>query len=332
MRRYYLGGTLAALALGLAACGSSNSSGGSGGSGTSTAADGNKTTAVTVSVAPFAAYAPLYVAIKEGIFTKHHLKVTPHPVAGGSESVTGLISGSFQFGEPDTVAMLTGASKGLPLRVVGLASQGGATAATDYSCLAVNNPAIKTPKDLEGKTIAVNVLNNIVTLSLKGALAKQGADVSKLKFAEIPVPDEPVALQQHRVDGVSVTEPFCKAMESQGAHSVSATFADTTPNMLTGVWVTTQSYIDQHADVVRNFAAAISEANAFSQTHPDVVRQVVPTFTQIPAAVAKGMKLPTWTAGLNRGSLALIDQLARKFGMYDKQVDTAGLVPSFVPK
>jgi NitT/TauT family transport system substrate-binding protein len=96
--------------------------------------------------------------------------------------------------------------------------------------------------------------------------------------------------------------------------------------------VTTQKYIDQHADVARNFAAAISEANAFSQTHPDVVRQVVPTFTQIPAAVAKGMKLPTWTAGLNPSSLALIDQLARKFGMYDKQVDTAGLVPSFVPK
>jgi hypothetical protein len=44
------------------------------------------------------------------------------------------------------------------------------------------------------------------------------------------------------------------------------------------------------------------------------------------------MKLPTWTAGLNRSSLELIDQLARKFGMYDKQVDTAGLVPSFVPQ
>jgi hypothetical protein len=43
------------------------------------------------------------------------------------------------------------------------------------------------------------------------------------------------------------------------------------------------------------------------------------------------MKLPTWTAGLNRSSLALIGCLARKFGIYDKQVDTAGLVPLFVP-
>jgi ABC-type nitrate/sulfonate/bicarbonate transport system substrate-binding protein len=51
--------------------------------------------------------------------------------------------------------------------------------------------------------------------------------------------------------------------------------------MLTGVWVTTQKYIDEHGDVARNFAAAMSEANAFSQARPDVVRDVVPTFTQI---------------------------------------------------
>ncbi|MEA2242360.1 MAG: NitT/TauT family transport system substrate-binding protein [Solirubrobacteraceae bacterium] len=334
MRKIHLTGpVLALVAVGLAACGSgsSSTSTSSGAAATSSgAAASDKTVTVKVSVAPFAAYAPLYVGIKAGIFTKHHLKVIPEPSGGGSESVTALISGSVQFADPDAVATLTAASKGLPVRVVGLASQGGSTPETDYSCLAVRKPSIKGPKDMEGKTVAVNSLNNIVTLSLKGALSKQGVDVSKVKFAEIPVPDEPVALEQNRVDGVSVTEPFCSFMESKGARSLSATFADTTPDMLTGVWVTTQKYIDDHGDVARNFAAAISEANVYSVAHPEVVREVVPTFTQIPAAAAKTMKLPSWTAGLNRSSLALIDELSRKFGMYDKKVDTGSLVPSFV--
>jgi NitT/TauT family transport system substrate-binding protein len=310
----------------LAACGGEDKPAASTGGGSAA----QRTVTVKVAAGPFAAYAPLYVGIRQGIFAKHHLKVDPQPVVGGAEAVAGLISGSFQFGSPDSVATLTAASKGLPLRVLGLASQGGDTANDDYSCLEVRDKSITTPKQLEGKTVAVNVLGNIVTLSMKAALAKQNVDVSKIKYLEIPVPEEPQALQQGRVDAVSVTEPFCRAMEADGARSLSATFADTTPRMLTGVWVTTQKYIDEHGDVARNFAAAIAEANAYSESHPEVVREVVPTFTQIPAAVAKEMKLPSWSAKLDPSSVALLDTLARRFDMYKKPVDTKALVPDFV--
>jgi NitT/TauT family transport system substrate-binding protein len=59
---------------------------------------------------------------------------------------------------------------------------------------------------------------------------------------------------------------------------------------------------------------AINKSLSFAQSHPDVVRQVVPTYTKIPPAVAKKMRLPTWSPNLNQPSIQQTADLAQKYG------------------
>ena len=67
---------------------------------------------------------------------------------------------------------------------------------------------IKEPKDLEGKTIAANTLNNICEVTINATLEEKGVDVSKLKYTEIPFPEMVGALEKGRVDAACVVEPF----------------------------------------------------------------------------------------------------------------------------
>ena len=69
---------------------------------------------------------------------------------------------------------------------------------------------IKSGKDLEGKTIAVNTLKNICEVTIKASLEKEGVDVDKLKFTEVPFPDMLAALENgrgRRLRGGAVREP-----------------------------------------------------------------------------------------------------------------------------
>jgi ABC-type nitrate/sulfonate/bicarbonate transport system substrate-binding protein len=45
---------------------------------------------------------------------------------------------------------------------------------------------IQEPADLEGKTIAINTLNNISQLTVTAALDSEGVDTSTLHFVEVP--------------------------------------------------------------------------------------------------------------------------------------------------
>ena len=58
---------------------------------------------------------------------------------------------------------------------------------------------MKTPKDLEGKTIAVNTLNNICGVTINATLEEKGVDVSTLKYTEVPFPEMVAALEKGRV-------------------------------------------------------------------------------------------------------------------------------------
>ena len=67
---------------------------------------------------------------------------------------------------------------------------------------------IRTAKHLEGKTIAVNNLNNVGTLAINTAMAKEGGDYTKVKYTEVPFPEMNAALEApKRVDAIWQVEP-----------------------------------------------------------------------------------------------------------------------------
>ena len=311
---------LALVALLVAACGGG---GGGGGGGSSS---GGPTT-LKVGVIPIADVAPLYVGIKQGFFKQEKLTIKPQLAEGGATITAQTVSGDLQVGFSNVTSLVIASSKKLPVQIVA----SGVQAAKDDSgawdaVLSKKGSPIKDLKALEGKTVSVNNLNNVGPLTINTAMEKAGADYKKVKYVEVPFPDANGALDTGRIDAAFVVEPFVSQGKAQGANEVTHSFEETAPNYAVATYFVTKQYAAQNKDVLDRFVRAINKSLDYSQNHPDRVRQVVPTYTKIPKDVAAKMKLPQWSADLNRPSIQQTADLAQKYGFVDEKPDLGALI------
>lgn len=194
-RRAGLPVVVALLAASLAACG------GDDGAATSTGGVSGELKKVSVGVIPILDVAPLYLGIEKGIFAEHGLEVTPKPAQGGAAIVPAVLTGSNDFGFSNVVSLLTARDKGVPLVAVAGGSSSTGDPAKDFnSVLVAKGSTLTSAKDLAGKTVAINTLNNIGDTTVRTAVEKAGGDPNSVKFLELPLPDMPAQLAAGRID------------------------------------------------------------------------------------------------------------------------------------
>ena len=307
-RRALLAATAAVLALvAIAACGGDDGGGGG--------ANASKPTTLKVGVIPIADVAPLYVGIKQGFFRQEKLDIKPQLAEGGATITAQVVSGDLQIGFSNVTSLVIAASKKLPVQIVASGVHGAKDDSGAWDAvLSKKGSPIKDLKALEGKTVSVNNLNNVGPLTINNAMEKAGADYKKVKYVEVPFPDANGALDTGRIDAAFVVEPFVSQGKAQGATEVTHSFEETSPNYAVATYFVTKQYAAQNKDVLDRFVRAINKSLDYAQSHPDLVRQVVPTYTKIPKDVAAKMRLPQWSADLNRPSIQQTADLAQKYG------------------
>jgi NitT/TauT family transport system substrate-binding protein len=311
---------LAAVAAALTACG-----GGGGGGGGSTKAGQPAT--LKVGTIPIADVAPLYLGIKKGFFKEQKLTIKPELAQGGAAIVTSVMSGDNQIGFSNVTSLIIAGSKGLPVQIVSQGVLGAANRAHAWDALFVpKGSSITSPKQLEGKTVAVNNLNNVGPLTINTALAQMGVDYKKVKYVEVDFPDMPAALASHRVDAAWMVEPFVSVVKAAGGKMLANPFEQTAPNLTIATYFSTKQYIAKNKDVVNRFKTAIDKSLDYAQQHPAEVRKIVLTYTKIPPAAAAHMSLPQWRADLNRPTIQKTAQLAQKYGFAPKAPDLSQLI------
>jgi len=97
-------------------------------------------------------YAPLFVALDKGYYKAEGLNVTLAEGSGAQTVLKLLASGNEKFGYGPAVAAAQAVSKGLPVEVVALYQT-----KAPMGVIAFPDVALKSPKDLEGKRLAVSV-------------------------------------------------------------------------------------------------------------------------------------------------------------------------------
>jgi NitT/TauT family transport system substrate-binding protein len=323
MRRLLAGLTAGAFLLATAACGSSDDSGTSG-KGTSS---GGVTT-VELGLIPIVDVAPVYLGQKKGFYEKHGLKLTISTAQGGAAIVPGVVSGQFQFGFSNVTSLMVAQSNNVPVKAVvnGIASTG--VRGKDFNALMVKKgSAIKSPKQLEGKKVAINTLKNINETAVREAVRKAGGDPDQVKFVELAFDQMPAALDQGQVDAVTVVEPAAATVKSQGGVQIASPLVDVSPHHTFSIYFTSRQYDQKNPDLVKKFQDATAESLAYADAHPDEVRAIVTTYTKIPAAVLEQVTLPKWPAEANRSSIEALRKLGQEDGLFKTAPDLDKLLP-----
>ncbi|NGO41285.1 ABC transporter substrate-binding protein [Streptomyces ureilyticus] len=322
MRRLLIGLTVSAVFVTASACGSSNSSDSAG----DTAADG--TTTVKVGIIPILDVAPVYLGQKKGFYKKRGLKLELTPAQGGAAIVPGVLNNEFQFGFSNTTSLLVAQSKKVPVKVVANGVASTAEEGADFMGTTVKKGSpIKSPKQLEGKKVAVNSLNNICDTSIKESVRKDGGDASKLKFVEMPFDQMPAALENDDVDAACTPEPALSTVKEAGGTAIAASFYDVDPNLTVAMYFTSQQYAKQNPELVKKFQEATAESLEYADSHPDEVREIVATYTKIPPTLLEKLTLPHWPAEPNRASIERLAELAKQDGQLKEDPDLDALLP-----
>jgi NitT/TauT family transport system substrate-binding protein len=301
---------LALTVLLIAGCGDDGGGGGGGGGGPQT---------LKVGVIPIADVAPLYVGMDQGFFEDEQLKIEPQLAEGGAAIVPSVISGDYQIGFSNTTSLIIAASKDLPVQIISQGVLAGTGPDDAWDALLVPKGSdIKAPADLEGKTVAVNTLNNIGPLTINTAMKQAGADYTKIKYVEVPFPDMNAALEAKRVDAAWVVEPGFTGGLAAGSKPLFNPYEETAKNLTVATYFASKQYIAENRDTVDRFVRAMQKSLEYSASHPDAVRKAVGRYTEIPPEVTDKMRLPVWRADLNEPTIQQTAELAKEYGFVEE--------------
>lgn len=272
-----------------------------------------------VGVIPIADVAPLYVGIKQGFFDAENLAIEPQMAEGGAAIVPSVLSGDYQFGFSNTTSLIIAASKKLPVQIVSQGVLAGTGPDDAWDAVVVRKGAdIETAKDLEGKSVAVNTLNNIGPVTINNWMEKNGADHTKIKYVEVPFPDMGAALESGRVDAAFTVEPAYSGALAGGGTALFNSYEEVAPNMTVATYFASKQYIAENQDVVERFQRAMQKSLEYAAANDADVRAAVGEYTEIPPEVIEKIKLPTWKADLNEPTIQTVADLAKKYGFIEE--------------
>jgi NitT/TauT family transport system substrate-binding protein len=304
--------------LAVAACGGggSSSSGSSGGSRSS----GGPT---TLHVQETAGVPSAFVAfgIAKGFFAKQKLKIDLQASQGGATTVPALVSGKIQVAGSNVVSLLIAASKGLPVEAIAPGTSAHGSGRKDFGALMVaKGSPVRDVRQLAGKTVAVNTLNNIAEVVVKASLQKSGVDPKQVKLREIDFPEMGPALAKHDVDAAFLIEPFVTIARKAGDRIVDYSYVTTEPNLQVGAYAVSRKFAQENPDAVKGYRAAVGETATYLMAHQDEFRAFLAKQAKTPPKLAEAMELPTFTTKLNTASMQRTAGLVQQFGLVKDKV------------
>jgi NitT/TauT family transport system substrate-binding protein len=231
-------------------------------------------TELRVGVLPIIDDAPLYIAIQKGYFANEGLKVTPQVVQGGALALPKLARGGLDISFVNYVSVFKAQADGGKYHIL---AEGYQAKPNVMGIVALNNK-IAEPKDLAGKTIAVNTKGNVGTLTIASALSTSDVTPGSVKFKEVPFPDMAKTLQAGQVDAAWMVEPFItSAAQTLGAQLVLDTASGPTADLPVAGYVSTASFAERYPRTVAAFRRAMHRAQ-LAATDRQNVERVLPSY------------------------------------------------------
>jgi NitT/TauT family transport system substrate-binding protein len=134
------------------------------------------------------------------------------------------------------------------------------------------------------------------------------------------------AVEAGQVDAAFVVEPFLTMALAKGWHAIGS-YADVDPKLCVALYFTSTQLASSNPGLVKRFADAMNESLTYADSHPDAVRAVLGTYTQISADVRANLTLPKWPTAIDQASIAKLATLMVGDGLMTAQPDLAALLP-----
>lgn len=315
----------------LSGCGSSGASGGTASSTYDcTKPDAGSMTEISVAALPILTNGALYTGMDQGFFEKHGLKPEIELVTSAQGAIASLVGGNVDFAFTTTANMLSAIDQGQAIRGVApfagiepgyyekmQAGEDGYTSGIN-GLLVQDDTGIDSPKDLEGKTVAVQD-PAFTKLMVQWVIKDDGGDPGKVNYVLMPANDAYPALQAGKVDATYSYEPLMSGFEKKGLRNLSWLEVDVFHDGPMSYMAAGNKYIDAHPDVAARFACAIEESDRYANEHPDQVRAAIAREQNVDPDTYAAQKVSWFFDQPDLESLDRVQDVMLEFGQLKKK-------------
>jgi NitT/TauT family transport system substrate-binding protein len=277
---------------------------------------------IKLGVLPFSESLAAVIADKQGFFKEEGLEVEITKFDSGAIAVPVLQSGRIDIVLSNTIATFQAIEQGLDAVVLAPGAIVRASPPDTTTALIVRKDSIKSLKDLEGKRIAVNVINSSAWLHMVAALEKHGVDRTKVRFAEVPLPQMNDPLLNGQIDAVGQVEPFRSALMASGkAEIVSWTYVETAPNTDITQDIALAPWVEKNRATAAKFVRALIKGAQFASSSEAVTRDINQQFTNLHPDLKDKVLLPRLGTEISLKELNHTMEMMQKYGLLKTSVD-----------
>lgn len=286
---------------------------------------------ITLGLLPILDVASVHVALKKNYFAEEGLEVEIKYVQGGAAAIPALIKGDLDITFGNWVSFITAETKEAAKAVDGLKliNDGYQAKPEMFLILAKGDSKIKAPKDLEGKTIAINTFKNIAELTAKATLEANDVNPEKVTFKEFAFGDMEAAVQNGTVDAAFMVEPYIsRAQRVSGQVPVLDAASGPTADIPIAGYGTTGKFVKENPNTVAAFQRAMAKGQRDAADRPTVEALLVEYVKGVDKETASLVHFGEFPTTLDATRLQRVATLMRTYGLLEKDFDVKSMLPA----
>ncbi len=217
-------------------------------------ASANETVKVRLDYLPYGMHAPFYLAQEKGWFAEKGLRVEIDDGNGTGPAVALLASNKIDVAYANLSAVSIARDKGAPVKAIaGIVRKG------DYGLIVDANGPIKSPSDLEGKTIIYSPSSS-ETPFIDTYLKRAGVDKRKVNLMSVDLAAKVSSYMSGKADGMLTLVPLYTLKDFTPRPSRGLLYADVGINILSMGLISNEKTIAERPQVLAGFVATMQRS------------------------------------------------------------------------
>jgi len=291
------------------------------------ASEGNGNT-LRVGLKPTDSDAQIVFAEELGYFEEAGLTVEAEQISGGAAIASAVASGSLDIGSANVTSVATAYDEGLHFVNIAPGSVYDNNGPISQALMVANGSPIRSAADLNGRTVAVNGLNNITDVAVKGWADENGGDSNTLEFVEFPFPEMPGAVEQGRVDAAMMLEPGLTQALQTCCEVLGLGYDGIADKFMTSGWITTKEWAEQNPEMVDEFAEVMRKTAQWANDEQNHERsaEILQEYLDIDPETANTMQRAVFGETLEPAMIQPQIDAAAKYGVIEERFDATEII------
>jgi NitT/TauT family transport system substrate-binding protein len=267
---------------------------------------------------------PFY-AIQKGFFRDAGLNVELSMFTGGGLVTQAVLGGALDFGVTNSGSVSSAHARGLPLYLLapgGLYSQ----AAPIAHAIVAKESAINDAAGLNGKTVAVTTLNDMIQAAAMAWMEKRGGDPKSVRWFELTSSQMAPGILAGRLDGAIIVEPAYTAIKDQ-VKAIGLPYEAVNngrPFQTTGV-IANKAWVDANPDLARRVTQVMLHTAEWANRNPAEEAVLLAQLTKMEAAKIASIPRVAYATKNDPGLVQPVIDVIARYGFIPKSFPAAEL-------